>query len=143
MRQEGLPAPVAETRLAIAEAAVACDYKGLEELTLGGGDFIYSFGGSVPPTPGEAAEFWRDGEEREDQILATLVKLLELPYARRGGDYVWPSAFKDNPTEADWYALEAVYTRARIESFKEFGGYIGLRIGIGPKGDWKFFVDGD
>jgi hypothetical protein len=134
---------VAETRLAIAEAAVACDYGRLEELALAGGDFIYSFGGNVPPTPGEASGFWRDEEERGVEALATLVKLLDLPYAREGSDYVWPSAFKDDPTDADWEALEAIYTEEEIAGFKEFGGYLGLRVGISLDGGWKFFVGGD
>jgi hypothetical protein len=141
--QAGLPAPVAGTRLTIAEAAVACDYERLEELALAGGDFIYSFGGNVPPTPGEAAGFWRDEEERGSDTLANLVNLLELPYAKKGGDYVWPSAFKDDPTDADWEALEAIYSAEEIAGFQEFGGYAGLRVGISPDGGWKFFVGGD
>jgi hypothetical protein len=57
--QAGLPAPVAEMRRAIAEAAAACDYEALEGLALSDGTFTYSFGGGERP-----AAFWRDGEAR-------------------------------------------------------------------------------
>jgi hypothetical protein len=57
--QPGLPAPAAEMRRAIAEAAAACDYEALERLALSDGMFTYSFGEGEGP-----AAFWRDGEAR-------------------------------------------------------------------------------
>src|SRR5918996_6195875 len=71
--QPGLPAPVAETRRAIAEVAAACDYEGLEGLALSGGRFTYSFGEGEGP-----AAVWREAEGRGEEPLALLVRLLGL-----------------------------------------------------------------
>jgi hypothetical protein len=142
-KPQGLPQPVADVRLAIAEAAVACDYEALETLAIRDGEFVQSFSDDEAPDPGQAARAWWETEEAGDPILATLVRLLELPHATRGEDYVWPSAFAEEPTEADWRALEAMYTGEEIQSFRGFGGYVGLRIGISPDGEWQYFVAGD
>jgi hypothetical protein len=140
---DGLPDAVAQTRLAIAEAAVRCDYEALEAIALADGEFVRSFADDETPDPGEAARAWGEAEGSGEPILATLVELLRLPHATRGADYVWPSAFADEPKDADWRALEAMYTQEEIEGFKDFGGYVGLRVGISPDGEWRYFVAGD
>ena len=67
------------------------------------------------------------------------------PIARyRLGGYAWPSAYRAKPTEADWKALLAVYSRAEVNRFRRSGiGYYGYRAGIARSGDWQFFVAGD
>jgi hypothetical protein len=136
--QPGLPQPVAETRRAIAEAAAACDYEGLERLALSDGTFTYSFGEGDGPVA-----FWRDAEGRGEEPLALLVRLLDLPHAKEGRLYTWPSAAGAPATDEDWESLEAVFTEEEIESWRRFGAYIGYRVGITAGGGWTFYVAGD
>lgn len=140
-----LPPAVAEMRRAILRAAVACDYARLEELALAGGEtFIYSFGNGGGP-----AEYWREAEAAGENAMEMLVRTLALPYARETFDiepylfYVWPSAYLVESGEEDWTALAELYTPEEIELFKEYGSFIGWRVGITETGDWRFFVAGD
>ena len=138
--QAGLPDAVATLRDQIAAAAVACDYDALQELALQGGPgFTASYGSET-----SAADYWRGEEERGGKPLARLVEILATPFGRNEADfYAWPSAYTDKPTEAQWQALEGIYTHDEIASFKELGSYLGYRVGITPAGDWQFFVAGD
>ena len=143
-----LPEPVAEMRLAIMEAATDCNYDRLADLALAGREhFTYSFGGG-----GNPAGHWREAENRDAQVLATLIKILNLSWAVKETQfetdvyttiYVWPAAFADNASDADWEEVGELYTEEEIASMKEFGGYVGYRVGITPEGDWVFFVAGD
>lgn len=141
--QEGLPAPVAETRLAIATAAINCDYPALE--ALGGSDLNTSFGGggfqNIP--------LWEGQGEGQ---LGTLIELFDTPYATQDFEdlpryYVWPSAFVYDTWEeippADLEALRTIYTDEELDQIAAFGSYAGWRIGITEDGDWRFFVGGD
>src|ERR671918_1201980 len=136
--QPGLPAPVAETRRAIVEAAAVCDYEVLEGLALSNGRFTYSFGEGDGP-----AAFWRDAEGRGEEPLGLLVRLLGLPHVKGGRFYTWPSAAGARATDEDWESLEAVFTEEEIDSWRRFGAYIGYRVGITASGDWAFYVAGD
>src|SRR5918996_2379503 len=135
--QPGLPQPVVETRRAIAEAAAACDYEGLERLALSDGTFTYSFGEGDGP-----AAFWRDAEARREEPLALLVRLLDLPHVKGGRVYTWPSAAGAREPDQDWESLEAVFTEEEIDSWRRFGAYIGYRVGITASGEWAFYVAG-
>jgi hypothetical protein len=141
--QDGLPAPVAETRRAIAAAAIACDYRALE--ALGGTDLNTSFGGggfqNIP--------LWEGQGEGQ---LGTLIELFDTPYATQDFEdlpryYVWPSAFVYDSWEeippADLDALRTIYTDEELDQIATFGSYAGWRIGITEDGDWRFFVAGD
>jgi hypothetical protein len=136
--QPGLPAPVAETRRVIAEAAAACDYGVLERLALSDGTFTYSFGEGEGP-----AVFWRDAEGRGEEPLAVLVRLLGLPHVKEGRVYTWPSAAGPRATDEDWESLKAAFTEEEIAQWRRFGAYIGYRVGITASGDWAFYVAGD
>lgn len=146
--QAGLPAPVVKMRRDIAAAAVACDYRRLEVLALPGEErFSYSFG-----EDGRPARYWEEQENSGERVLAALVQVLNLPHAaiesqvRAEGSpkvFVWPSASRDDPTEEDWNAVRGLYTDEEIAQMKDFGGYIGYRVGITPEGDWLYFVTGD
>jgi hypothetical protein len=142
--QDGLPATVAEARLAIAAAAIACDYQTLA--TWGGPDLNTSFGGggfdNIP--------MWE--EEGTYPALELLVKLFDTPFAVQDFEdgpryYVWPSAFVYDSWEeipaADLEALLSVYTQEELDQYAEFGSYALWRIGISEDGEWKFFVAGD
>ena len=141
--QEGLPGPVAETRRAIATAAIACDYPTLE--ALGGTDLNTSFGGggfqNIP--------LWEGQGEGQ---LGTLIELFDTPFATQDFEdlpryYVWPSAFVYDSWEeippADLEALRTVYTEEELDQIAAFGSYAGWRIGITEDGEWRFFVAGD
>lgn len=141
--QDGLPAPVAETRRAIAAAAIACDYRALE--ALGGTDLNTSFGGGGF----QNLPLWEGQGEGQ---LGTLIELFDTPYATQDFEdlpryYVWPSAFVFDSWEeippADLEALHSIYTDEELDQIAGFGSYAGWRIGITEDGEWRFFVAGD
>ena len=142
--QEGLPDRVAETRIAIAEAAIACDFTTLESLA--SPDLVTSFGGGGF----ENIPIWE--EEGTYPALALLVGLLDAPYAAQDYEglprhYYWPSAFAYDSWEeipqADMEALLTVYTQEELDEAAAFGSYALWRIGITEDGEWRFFVAGD
>ena len=139
-QEADLPAAVAETRRRIFEAAIACDYDALQAVALDGEPgFTYSYGGET-----SAADFWRGAEERDGRPLAILVQILAMPHTRNeAGFYAWPAAYSEHPTVEAWNDLEAVYSRDEINAWREFGSYLGYRVGITPAGEWQFFVAGD
>ena len=142
--QEGLPAPVANARRAIAAAAIACDFEALEALA--SPEFVSSFGGGGF----ENIPLWE--EEGTYPALALLVGLFDTPYAFEEYEdlprhYYWPSAFVYDSWEeiprADMEALLTVYTQEELDQYAEFGAYALWRIGITETGEWRFFVAGD
>jgi hypothetical protein len=142
--QEGLPTPVADTRRAIAAAAIACDYGTLEALA--SPEFVASFGGGGF----EMIPIWE--EEGTYPALALLVELFDTPYAFEDYEdlprhYYWPSAFVYDSWEeippADMEALLRVYTQEELDQTAAFGSYALWRIGITETGEWRFFVAGD
>jgi hypothetical protein len=69
-----------------------------------------------------------------------------MPHARRGGIYVWPSAFAKHPsawTAAERRQLLYVHGADEIRAFERQGAYTGYRVGIRGDGAWLFFVAGD
>ena len=137
-----LPEAVATTREAIIAAAHARDYTGLEAL-LDPATFSYSFG-----EDGDPIGFWRELEEvGEVPVLGDILPgILGTRFAKQEDIYVWPStAAKEAPqwTPEDIASMEVFYTAEDIASFREFGGYLGWRVGIRDDGTWLFFVSGD
>lgn len=140
--ENALPEPVEKKREAIASAAQALDYDGLEKL-LDTKNFTYSFGKS-----GDPIGYWRRlEEEAEVPVLGDrLPTVLSGPSARRGDVYVWPSVHSEPPSE--WTAeerqwLRNLYSEQEIKQFERAGGYLGYRAGIRKDGTWLFFVAGD
>ena len=134
-----LPALVAEMRQQIADFAVECDYDGLQELALRGGTgFTYSYGGET-----SAADFWAGAEERGEDVMRILVESLRQDGHEYQGNWVWPTAYTDAPTDADWEALEGLYPQDQLDSMRQQGSFLGYRVGITPAGDWTFYVAGD
>ncbi len=142
--QEDLPPEVTLLREAIVKLAVACDYDGLAALGLGGrGGFTYSFGAG-----GDPAGYWRSLEERRrEDVMKILVQTLNLSYCTSPiGNrvlYQWPAAFCDTPSQTEWDEVGAIYSGKEIAQMKEFGGFIGYRVGISETADWQFYVAGD
>jgi hypothetical protein len=141
---EDLPDPVVRTIGGIIPYAQYCAYDDLA--ALGGDNFNVSFGGDDPST------LWTMQEEGGEQPMYALMKILDMPYGTVDlGDqlmYVWPSAAAfdgpwDELPETDRQALLSLYTDEDLQSFADFGGYLGYRIGITAGGDWSFFVAGD
>jgi hypothetical protein len=142
--QEGLPAPVAEIRRAIAAAAIACDFEALEALA--SPELVTSFGGGGF----EMIPMWE--EESTYPALALLVELFDTPYAFEDYEglprhYYWPSAFVYDSWEeippADREALLTVYTQEELDQSAGFGSYALWRIGIAETGEWRYFIAGD
>ncbi len=146
-RRPELPEAVSATRMAIIEAARACDYDKLAQLARAGDSpFTYSFGGG-----GRPAAFWREAEAAGQAPLRMLVELLDGPAAIReaGGttQYLWPAAYaferwEDVPASAR-EDLRRMYGDDDLRRFEQFGSYVGHRVGITENGDWIFFVGGD
>lgn len=145
--QPGLPAAVQDTRRAVYEAAVRCDFDRLQELIPDRG-FTYSFGGGEDPV-GE----WRraEAQQREPAPMRYLAGILQRPYAERevqgSTQYAWPSAFGYDTwaqvPERDRRALAPLYDEEDLQSFARFGGYTGYRAVITEDGTWTVFVAGD
>jgi len=133
-----LPAEVATLRTQIAAAAEACDYDRLQELALEQDGFTYSYGGET-----SAADYWAGAEERGEAVMKILVESLRQTGHLYQGNWVWPTAYSDAPTDADWSALSGLYPADQVTSWKEQGQFLGYRVGITPGGDWQFFVAGD
>ena len=133
-----LPAAVADTRREIAAAAVACDYDRLQAIALEQDGFTYSYGGET-----SAADFWAGEEERGEQPMRILVESLRQDGHEYQGNWVWPEAYADNPSDEAWQQLSGLYPPDQITSWREQGQFLGYRVGITPDGDWQFFVAGD
>lgn len=142
--EQDLPPEVVDVRKRVFGAAVACDYRTLEQVALEKGEgFTFSYGGGT-----SAAEHWRmleeSGAEEPMRILATI---LTLPYTRNeSGSYAWPTAYQESPSEADWQALvdAGISTQEQVDQMKtQRTGYLGYRTAITADGDWQFFVAGD
>lgn len=140
--QLGLPYAVAQTRQTIFEAAAGCDFDALEAFAEAGGGISFSFGapGGVP------APYWRAAEQSGDPVMATLVKILNMPYGQVEGNYVWPFAHAldfSGLTDEQRRLLKQYFSDEDIESWVDFGGYTGYRVGISQEGKWLYFVAGD
>ncbi|MCP3140625.1 hypothetical protein [Pyxidicoccus xibeiensis] len=134
-----LPAPVESMRSRIIAAAVACDYAALATLADEQGKSVrFSFGDAT-----DAAAYWREAEQQGEPVLARMVGVLQRPYARQEGLYYWPAVHVTG-AKKDWQALQGLYPAEQLEAMQEGGsGYLGLRLGISPKGDWQLAVAGD
>jgi hypothetical protein len=153
----GLPVAVANVRMRIIEAAIACDYAALEEIALAEGEgFSYSFGVEESPS-----SFWRAREREarkldlpQSEYMRYLVSILQLPYCKETNDdgsgtdtevvyYVWPRVSCMARTDSDWDDLDGFYTQEQIEQMRTDDLYYGFRGGILENGDWVYFIAGD
>ncbi len=69
MPAQKLPAKVASVRARIAKAAVACDYRALQQIAYEEDSFTFSFGNET-----SAAAYWKKQEARGDRPLARLLR---------------------------------------------------------------------
>jgi len=148
--QPGLPAAVAELRTALYEAARGCDWQALQELVADPEAFSYSFGES-----GDPIAYWQRLELLHYRPMLYIAEMLQRPYGAFAGPqgpaiYAWPSAYTYGSwaevPEAERQVLLPLYDALDLASFAEFGGYLGLRVGITADGDqaaWIYAIEGD
>jgi hypothetical protein len=140
---QDLPAAVAETRRAIYDAVVSCDWVALSRLA-SQGEFLYTVGGQG--AIGDPTEFWIERMRQGEDILGDIAAVLTLPprQVTFGNDgeteWVWPTiAYKDDPSGADWQALLPLYEQERIDEMQGRGSYQGgFLLQIGLDGRWTF-----
>lgn len=140
--QPTLTPEVAMKRDAIIHAAANRNHEALRRL-IDADNFTFSYGGGRDPVA-----FWNDLEGQGQDPLPILVELLSMPYIRIGDTaiFVWPSFFTSDPnhfTEAELRLARRIASEEEIQAWKEYGSYLGYRVGIEPDGDWIFFVAGD
>ena len=137
-----LPPAVASMRERIIAAAVACDYAALAKLADEKGQSVrFSFGPDEDP-----AAYWRSAEEHEttpEPVMARLVQVLNLPFYEQDNLILWPTAFREGATDADFRALKDLYPPGELKAMRKEKSYLGLRVGISLEGDWQLAVAGD
>ncbi|AGC46940.1 hypothetical protein MYSTI_05663 [Myxococcus stipitatus DSM 14675] len=125
----------------IIAAARACDYARLAKLVDENGQGVrFTFGEG-----NDAVAYWKEEEARDVPVLARIAQVLELPYAKEGDLYYWPSVHITGLKSAkDWKPLVGIYPEAQLKAMqKDNGSYLGLRVGIDKAGDWQLAVAGD
>ena len=145
-----LPFPVRRMRELILEVAVSGEIENLRQL-IGYGDDVtmLSLGGIEEDPLGFLKSL--SGDKEGHEILAILVEVLESGYVvmDKGTEqelYVWPYFFAwplDKLTPVQKVELYQLVTYGDYEEMESFGAYIFYRLGITPKGRWRFFVAGD
>lgn len=141
--QPDLPAPVADTREQLFDAAESCDFVRLGAIAARNTEgFGFTFGTEKDPVV-----YWRSVDDQQ-RTLERLARILTAPYVKtnQGGvAYAWPSVYTDAPTSADYAALvkSGAYTQREVDAFRQGGIYYGYRTSIAPNGTWQFFTVGD
>ncbi|EJM98815.1 hypothetical protein PMI41_04577 [Phyllobacterium sp. YR531] len=145
-----LPFPVQKMHQLILEAAKSGNIDALRPL-IGSGDDVTML--SLTEVDGDPLAYLKSqaGDPDGQEILAILVDVLESGYVHLDAGtadelYVWPYFFA--------YPLDKLDAKQKVEMFqivtagdydemKQFGTYVFYRLGITPKGRWRFFVTGD
>lgn len=91
------------------------------------------------------------GDNDGHEVMAILAEVLEAGFVHldKGTDqemFVWPYFFAysiEKLTPKQRVELFRIVTFGDFEDMKAFGAYIFYRVGITPKGRWRFFVAGD
>ena len=147
---DSLPFPVKRMRELILEAALNGDIEKLRPLIGYGEDVTMLSLGGIEEDP---LNFLKSlaGDENGHEILAILAEVLESGYVLmdEGTDeelYVWPYFFAwplDKLTPQQKVELYRLVTYGDYQDMETFGAYIFYRLGITPRGRWRFFVAGD
>lgn len=136
------PKAVQSMRERIMAAARACDYAELAKLVDEKGKSVrFSFGDGD-----DAVAYWKEQEAQGEPVLARIVQVLELPYAKQGDIYYWPWLHVTGlKTPEDRKALAGIYSDKELKGMQEAfdDAYVGLRVGISKTGDWQLAVSGD
>lgn len=146
----GLPQAVADARSAVIKAALECDYETLATMARAS-EFGFIFGDG---DEGDPIEYWKNLRGGEYQALEYLVTVLNMSFGYKETQfetdvytpvYVWPAVFgeEEEPTDADWDELKALYSDEEIAQMRATGFYGGWRTAFTEDGQWVFFVAGD
>ncbi len=144
-----VPEPVRQMREKIVEAAASGDIERLRPLLTGATPTQVTIGEASDDPVRSLKELSGDSDGIE--ILAIMLDLLQTGFAHIGKGtpdemYVWPYFTEKtlaNLTAPEKVELLRIVTAGDYSDMLEFGGYNFYRIGITPKGEWKFFVAGD
>jgi hypothetical protein len=144
-----LPEPVKELREKIVAAAATGDPEKLRPLLSGNGEppqlSLNAFDDPITYLKSQSG----DPEGRE--ILAILIEVLDAGYVHVGAGtpdemYVWPYFAEypvDKLTPPQLVELFRLIYAGDYEDMKNEGTYLFYRVGITPKGEWKYFIAGD
>ncbi|WP_419910465.1 hypothetical protein [Hoeflea sp.] len=145
-----LPAPVRRMRELIIEAASKGNIEELRPL-LGTG--VTKTQLSIVGYEGDPIDFLKEtsGDGEGQELLAILLDIFNAGYVHLDpGEptelYLWPYFYAlplDRLDQRQKVELYRIITAGDFEDMQAFGAYIFYRTGIGPEGDWKFFVAGD
>lgn len=145
-----LPFPVQKMRELILTAAKSGSIEALRPL-IGSGDDVTML--SLADIEGDPLAYLKTlaGDPDGQEILAILVDVLESGYVHLDAGtadelYVWPYFFAyplDKLEPKQKVELFQIVTAGDYEEMKQFGTYVFYRLGITPKGRWRFFVTGD
>jgi len=145
-----LPFPVQKMRELILTAAKSGNIEALRPL-IGSGDDVTML--SLAEIEGDPLAYLKSlaGDPDGMEILAILVDVLESGYVHLDAGtpdelYVWPYFFAyplDKLDAKQKVELFQIVTAGDYDEMKQFGTYVFYRLGITPKGRWRFFVTGD
>ena len=145
-----LPFPVRRMRELILAAALSGEIENLRQLIGYGDDVTMLSLGGIEEDP---LDFLKSlsGDKAGHEIMAILVEVLESGYVvmDKGSAqelYVWPYFFAwplDKLTPTQKVELYRLVTYGDYQDMESFGAYIFYRLGITPRGRWRFFVAGD
>ena len=145
-----LPEPVRRMHALIVTAASQGDIEALRPL-LGKGATRTEL--SISGYDGDPIEFLRQesGDGNGQETLAILLDILSAGYVHVDpGEptefYLWPYFYSlplEQLDDRQKVELFRIITAGDYEEMSVYGAYIFYRTGIGPDGDWKFFLAGD
>jgi hypothetical protein len=93
----------------------------------------------------------QSGDPEGREILAILIEVLQAGYVHIGAGtpdemYIWPYFAEypvDKLTPPQLVELFRLIYAGDYEDMKNEGAYLFYRVGITPKGEWKYFIAGD
>lgn len=145
-----LPFPVQKMHELILNAAKSGSIEALRPL-IGSADDVTML--SLTEVDGDPLAYLKSqaGDPEGQEILAILVDVLDSGYVHLDAGtadelYVWPYFFAyplDKLDAKQKVELFQIVTAGDYDEMKQFGAYIFYRLGITPKGRWRFFVTGD
>jgi len=146
---DSLPAPVRRLREQIIDAALTGDIEKLRPVfEANGGPTAISSAESGDPID-QLRSLSGDPEGRE--ILAILIEVLEAGYVHADVGtpeemYIWPYFARyplDSLTGPQMVEMFKLLTAGDYEDMKIYDAYLFYRVGIDPKGVWRYFLAGD
>lgn len=145
-----LPFPVQRMRELLIEAAKSGEVEKLRPYIGEGDDATMLSLGGLDADP---IEFLKSlsGDGQGYEILAILEDVLQNGFVQLDAGteneiFIWPYFYTmplDKLTPAQRVELYRLVTHGDYEDMKSFGAYNFYRVGITPKGRWRFFVAGD